>query len=152
MSGLELNADKTEILVCRHNSDDRGNDHRDNDQLGRIPARNQQAMPCYQREMPEYRCAMRNQSNIVSLNDNLYLFKIKYLNKAVVLKSVKSVKICGIVFSEDDDLRKKINIDEKIKKLDLQLKKWRCRNLNILGKIQKLLDYHKLYIKCNACL
>jgi hypothetical protein len=143
MSGLELNADKTELLVCRRNDGSREDDRRQ-------PY--QQAMPVYQQAMPEYHRARRDIQNIISNIDGHYLMKIKYLQKAFVIKSVDQVKICGIVFSKQLNIVLEKNISDKITKLEMQLKRWKCRNLNMLAKILivKTFGLSQLNIKCNA--
>jgi len=47
----------------------------------------------------------------------------------------KSVKICGITFSNDKELAYKENIIQKIFKLERQLDIWRSRQLTLEGKI-----------------
>jgi hypothetical protein len=87
LSGLELNADKTEIL--------------------RIGV---------------------NKNSILTIS-------VKYCGIQYQIKSITSIKICGIYFCSDIAIEYDYNILEKIEKLEVQLRKWMCRSLTIEGKI-----------------
>jgi hypothetical protein len=124
LSGLELNANKTEILVCRLGNDDGiDNDGNVERAYGPIDA---QAMPDYQRAMPE---------PLNHLNDGTTQFVISYQSKTHQIKSVSHLKICGIFFSKDRNTCIELNIKRKIDDLKRQLAIWKGRSLNLLAKI-----------------
>ena len=83
-SGLELNADKTEILVLQ---------------------------------------------NDVSQN-----YHVNYLGKIINLSTLKEIQICGIWFCNDRLRAYKLNVTDKILKMESNLKAWRNRNLTYEGK------------------
>jgi hypothetical protein len=90
-SGLELNADKTEILVCRPGNDDNGQEQHRNGQVRRQHAAGkEQAMPAYQRAMPLNQRAMRENSHMTLpiTHENLMSFEIKYINKMFQINPV----------------------------------------------------------------
>jgi hypothetical protein len=61
--------------------------------------------------------------------------EITYCNATYKIKTVKELKICGIYFCNDKANEYDHNILSKIEKLEIQLKKWKCRNLTMEGKI-----------------
>jgi hypothetical protein len=87
ISGLELNADKTEILRLGYNKFEKKDT------------------------------------------------RIKYLGKQYVISTVESIKVCGIHFCSDAGEEYDLNILEKIERMEIQLKKWMCRDLTMEGKI-----------------
>jgi len=66
---------------------------------------------------------------------NLKSFKLKHKGEEVVILEQKSVKICGITFSNDCLISYRENILDRITKLERQLNIWRQRNLSLEGKI-----------------
>ena len=44
------------------------------------------------------------------------------------------IKICGIWYCNDQNRAYKLNVTDKIEKLEINLKKWRSRNLTFDGK------------------
>jgi hypothetical protein len=130
LSGLTLNANKTELLVCRSNYN-HANDGRGFQPRGNAPE-NQQAMPDYQRAMPDH---------YHQAEDGSTTFNILYNNVMVQIKSVDIVKICGIFFSKVEHESLKKNIVEKIEKLKKQLMIWKGRSLNMLAKILIIKSY-----------
>jgi len=93
LSGLELNADKTELL-----------------QLG-------------------------------SSDDRREVREISYCGERYKIEQVESIKICGIYFCTDNAVEYDNNILAKIEKLEIQLKRWMCRNLTLEGKILIIKTY-----------
>ncbi len=88
ISGLELNADKTEILN------------------------------------------LNNENPPPNLS-----YKVTYLGESYDLPAIKSLKICGLVYSSCKNDEYLSNVQDKIDKLEGQLKKWMVRNLTLEGKI-----------------
>jgi hypothetical protein len=62
-------------------------------------------------------------------------FIINFKGKTFSIVSQPKVKICGITFSNDNEMAYQDNITEKIIKLERQLNIWRQRNLSLEGKI-----------------
>jgi hypothetical protein len=62
-------------------------------------------------------------------------FRIRHNNEIVTITSQKTVKICGITYSNDKNEAYRENITNKITKLERQLNIWRQRNLSLEGKI-----------------
>jgi hypothetical protein len=62
-------------------------------------------------------------------------FTITSNQETITITDQVSVKICGITFSNNDNLAYKENIENKILKLEKQLTLWRQRNLTLKGKI-----------------
>jgi exonuclease III len=62
-------------------------------------------------------------------------YKVNYLGESYDLVAVRSLKICGLIFSSCDDDEYLSNVQDKIVKLEGQLKKWMVRNLTLEGKI-----------------
>jgi hypothetical protein len=52
-----------------------------------------------------------------------------------MIENVNKLKICGIYFSESQEIEKNNNVNDKIKKQENQLKPWISRVLSIEGKI-----------------
>jgi hypothetical protein len=52
----------------------------------------------------------------------------------IKIKTLQSVKICGLYFCADNDEEYKLNVLEKINKLSYKIKLWTARNLTIEGK------------------
>ena len=90
-SGLELNADKTEILNLGPSGK--------NSEINRIT------------------------------------IEFKYMNNTFKVEAVSKLKICGLIYAEDSVTEKKMNISDKIDKLEGQLKRWMIRNITLEGKI-----------------
>jgi len=84
-SGLELNADKTEILNLKNN-----------------------------------------------VQEN---FSFDYKNDSFEIKSVKSIKICGLHFCSDLEEEYQLNVRNKIDKLSNKIKQWSQRYLTMEGKV-----------------
>ena len=83
-SGLELNADKTEILSLK--------------------------------------------------SDTVLRFNLNYLNTQFVISTITRIKICGIWYCNNKNEEYRLNITDKIAKMNCMLKKWRTRNLTYEGK------------------
>ncbi len=66
---------------------------------------------------------------------NLRNFTLKHKGENVNILEQKSVKICGITFSNNNLVSYKENILDRITKLERQLNIWRQRNLSLEGKI-----------------
>ena len=67
-------------------------------------------------------------------NEEIY-HEIRYCNVVYKIKTIQELKICGIYFCNDKAIEYDHNILSKIEKLEMQLKKWKCRNLTMEGKI-----------------
>ena len=67
--------------------------------------------------------------------DEVHNFKIRFDNRVLNIVSQSSVKICGIVFSNDHNEAYQENIVNKIAKLERQLNLWRQRNISLEGEI-----------------
>jgi exonuclease III len=83
-SGLELNADKTEILILNKKEAE--------------------------------------------------IFNINYKKKECIIKSVPSIKICGLYYCYEKNDEYNLNVLEKIKKLNYKMKLWSTRYLTMEGK------------------
>jgi hypothetical protein len=83
-SGLELNADKTEILYLK--------------------------------------------------NNDVITFEVLYLECNFKIKTVEKIKICGLYYCLNMEEENKLNVKEKISKLDKKMKEWSHRHLTMEGK------------------
>jgi hypothetical protein len=120
LCGLELNAEKTEILMTKKTSATSGK----NLQQPAMQASLQQA-PMGLHTITSYGGTQDLRSTISNT------FKINYMNNSYILTPKESIKICGIIIGKDT----RLNIEPKIAKLKKQLDLWRSRSLTILGKI-----------------
>ena len=50
-------------------------------------------------------------------------------------KSIEAIKVCGITYSDNEELANEINIAEKNTKLENQIKRWLRRELSLERKI-----------------
>ena len=56
-------------------------------------------------------------------------YNINYCGSEIQLKSLSELKICGIWYCNDEARAYKLNITDKIIKLENNLKMWRNRNI-----------------------
>jgi hypothetical protein len=68
-------------------------------------------------------------------------FVIRYNNERHKISTVNEVKICGLYFCTDPNKEYDYNINSKIEKFEVQLKRWMCRNLTLEGKILIIKTY-----------
>ncbi len=66
---------------------------------------------------------------------NKVVIPVKYKGNIINLMDQDKVTICGVCYSNDDDLAYEQNITLKIAKLEKQLSMWKQRNLSFEGKI-----------------
>jgi len=64
------------------------------------------------------------------------LITLRYMDKLVSIKTQKSIKINGIIWSKDKKEMDEMNWNEVLAKIKNQLMKWTPRSLSILRKIQ----------------
>ena len=62
-------------------------------------------------------------------------FRVELTDKSFSLQSVKSVKICGITYSNFPDVSFRENVTDKVSKLKKRLLAWQFRGLSLGGKI-----------------
>ena len=62
-------------------------------------------------------------------------YRATYLNKDVVIMSVPSLKINGIIFQRNADAMEQENVESVCRKMDCQFRRWSKRNLTTLEKI-----------------
>ena len=60
-------------------------------------------------------------------------------------KSIEAIKVCGITYSDNEELAYEINIAEKNTKLENQIKRWLWRELSLE---RNKLCYINIIIKC----
>jgi hypothetical protein len=120
LCGLELNADKTEIIIIKKTSAEIGK----NLQQPAMQAPLQQA-PMGLNTTTSYGGTQQLRSTIS------HTIKINYMNNSYELTPKESIKICGIIIGKDS----RLNIEPKITKFKKQLDRWKSRSLTILGKI-----------------
>ena len=53
----------------------------------------------------------------------------------VISKSIEAIKVCGITYSDNEELAYEKNIADKIMKLENQIKRWLWRGLSLEGKV-----------------
>ncbi len=68
------------------------------------------------------------------LNKHEFLLSINYMGKYYEIRNVDQMKICGLYFCNDHNIR-------KVKRFELQLKKLMFRNLTLEGKILIIKTY-----------
>jgi hypothetical protein len=61
-------------------------------------------------------------------------YNVSYLNSNFLIATIQKVKICGLWYCNDSSEEYKLNVSEKIIKMECMLKKWRSRNLTFEGK------------------
>ena len=71
----------------------------------------------------------------------------------ITIKSIESIKVCGITYSYNEDLAYQLYITDKINKLENQLKRWLCRGLSLEGKnlIVKTFGLSQLIFFMQSC-
>ena len=62
------------------------------------------------------------------------VYEVENMGKKVKIKTIKEVKVCGIWYCNDRAREYKLNIMEKINKMESNLKLWKHRNLTFEGK------------------
>jgi hypothetical protein len=53
----------------------------------------------------------------------------------IISKSIEAIKVCGITYSDNEELAYEKNITDKVIKLENQNKRWLWRGLSLEGKI-----------------
>ncbi len=72
----------------------------------------------------------------MNVNSNIIPFTPEVMRvDNVDIRTSESIKICGIVFSNNESIAYKGNISDKIKKLEQQLIRWLPRGLSVEGKL-----------------
>jgi hypothetical protein len=123
LCGLELNADKTEILIAKSTAS--------NGNLLQLPAMQAplQLAPMGPNTTTPYGGTTKHNQN--QPKDKTENTTVRYLERDYVIQAKSSIKICGILMGENS----KENISTVIGKMKKQLDMWRMRSLTILGKI-----------------
>ena len=62
-------------------------------------------------------------------------FDVSYTEARYNVKSIKEIKINGILFQQDEEKLVDANVEAAAKKIDAIFKKWSARHLSVLGKI-----------------
>jgi hypothetical protein len=62
------------------------------------------------------------------------VYDVQYCGANIALTTLNEIKICGIWYCNDQDRAYKLNVTDKIEKLDINLKRWKNRNLTFEGK------------------
>jgi hypothetical protein len=122
LCGLKLNAEKTELLHCKQTIT-----------KSRIFEPKKSGLRNIDKILPKKPPELRGTET--APNQNLVLqYIINYMDCQYNLVPKEVIKICGIVFSNDEELSYTENVLKKIQKLLEQLNKWRARGLCFLGK------------------
>jgi hypothetical protein len=76
-----------------------------------------------------------DKTEILKLNNpNNKQYNIKYYGKRFQILTVNRIKICGLFYCSAEDDEHKLNVDEKIVKLQNKMKLWTHRHLSMEGK------------------
>ncbi len=77
-----------------------------------------------------------DKTEILNLNPNSakVQYKVQYNNQDIQIKTVLTLKICGISFCKSEEEEYTINVLDKIDKLKSKLKLWQNRHLTLEGK------------------
>jgi hypothetical protein len=76
-----------------------------------------------------------DKTEILRLNsEEIKEITFSYNKTNIKIKTLQSVKICGLYFCADNDEEYKLNVLEKINKLSYKIKLWTARHLTIEGK------------------
>jgi len=75
-----------------------------------------------------------DKTEIINLNTISSSYIVNYEQKTFEIKSIESVKICGIYNCSNDEVEYKLNVLDKIEKLKANLKIWKSRRLTMEGK------------------
>ena len=74
-------------------------------------------------------------TEILSLtNDRQTVYDINYNGSSFKITTIKEVKVCGIWFCNNQATQYKLNITDKITKMECMLRKWKSRHLTFEGK------------------
>ena len=71
---------------------------------------------------------------LVLPNNRNKQYQIIYCGEQINIDTLKEIKICGIWYCNDEARAYKLNITDKILKLESNLRAWRSRNLTYEGK------------------
>ena len=75
-----------------------------------------------------------DKTEILNINSEVSIHKVLYDNESYSIKSVESLKICSIVYSNDELVEYENNVISKIEKLKKNIKIWKSRHLTMEGK------------------
>jgi hypothetical protein len=121
LSGLSLNADKTELLRCK------------------APAAKYRIYKPPRSGIASLDKALGRHTSTTNINaqeqgQNYTQYQVTYRGTNYTLTEKSAIKICGIVFATDELRSYSENVTRRIEKLKEQLNKWRARGLCFLGK------------------
>jgi hypothetical protein len=75
-----------------------------------------------------------DKTEILNISSNESVHQINYCNETFRITSVKSLKICGIVYSNDYTVEYNNNVLDKIDRLKKNIRIWKSRHLTMEGK------------------
>ena len=76
-----------------------------------------------------------DKTEILSMHSNVpRVYDVQYCGANIALTTLNEIKICGIWYCHDQERAYKLNVTDKIEKLDSNLKRWKNRNLTFEGK------------------
>ena len=76
-----------------------------------------------------------DKTEILSMDTNVArIYNVNYFGLDISLTTLTEIKICGIWYCNDQDRAYKLNVTDKIMKLESNFKKWKARNLTFDGK------------------
>jgi hypothetical protein len=75
-----------------------------------------------------------DKTEILTISNDTRSYDVNYESKIIKIKSVNSLKICGIHYCNNDEEEYKLNVLSKIDKFKLNIKKWEMRNLTLEGR------------------
>ena len=74
-------------------------------------------------------------TEILSMHTNVpRIYNVQYCGANIALTTLNEIKICGIWYCHDKERAYKLNVTDKIEKLESNLKRWKNRNLTFEGK------------------
>ena len=62
------------------------------------------------------------------------VYDVQYCGSDIAVTTLKEIKICGIWYCYDQERAYKLNVTDKVEKLNSNLKRWKNRNLTFEGK------------------
>ena len=76
-----------------------------------------------------------DKTEILCMNGRVKTVTFEYCSKEFQVKTVETIKICGLFFAIDENEEYKMNVVEKTNKMVYKMKIWSKRNLSMEGKI-----------------
>jgi hypothetical protein len=136
LSGLSLNADKTELLRCKMVAN-----------KSRIYRPGKSGIISLDKALGRGTRVTNPTGPEQRQNETLY--QVIYKGANYMLTEKQKIKICGITIASDESISYLENVTRKIEKLKEQLNKWRARGLCMLGKLLIIKTFgisHLIYV------